>query len=104
MENTTNNTQKANQTQDANMQPPDNYLVWAILSTVICCMPLGIVSLVKSNQVNQKWAMGDYEGAEKASKDAKKYAIWSAGAAVIVWILYFVFAGAIMSSQIFESF
>ena len=27
-------------------QPPPNYLVWAILSTLFCCLPLGIASIV----------------------------------------------------------
>ncbi len=35
--------------------PPDNNLVWAILVTVFCCLPLGIVSIVKSSQVNTLW-------------------------------------------------
>lgn len=34
--------------------PPDNNLVWAILSTVLCCLPLGIVAIIKSTQVNSK--------------------------------------------------
>lgn len=72
--------------------PPDNYLVWAVLSTVLCCMPLGIVSIIKSSDVNKKWAMGDYEGAQKASRDAKKYAIYGAVSGVVVLIIYFILA------------
>lgn len=71
--------------------PPENYLVWAILCTVLCCLPLGIVSIIKSTEVNKLWAQGDYAGAQKASADAKKYATWGAIAAVIVWILYILF-------------
>lgn len=68
--------------------PPDNYLVWAILSTILCCLPLGIVSIVKAAEVNTKWAVGDHQGAMKSSADAKKFAIWSAVAAALVWVLY----------------
>ena len=32
--------------------PPDNNLVWAILSTVLCCLPLGIVAIIKSTLVS----------------------------------------------------
>ena len=70
---------------------PPNYLVWAILSTVLCCLPLGVVSIVFSTQVNSKWAMGDVAGAQAASEKAKKFAIWSAIAAAIVAVVYVLF-------------
>ena len=58
--------------------PPDNYLVWAILSTVLCCLPLGVASIVFSSQVNSKFAAGDLAGAQESSRRAKNFAIWSA--------------------------
>jgi hypothetical protein len=79
--------------------PPDNYLVWAILSTVFCCLPLGVVSIVFAAQVNSKWQAGDRAGAADSSAKAKKFAIWSAVAGVaaaIVWVL-FVFVIAAVS-------
>ena len=42
---------------------PQNYLVWAILTTLFCCLPLGIVSIVFAAQVDGKLASGDYAGA-----------------------------------------
>ena len=36
---------------------PENYLVWAILSTVLCCMPLGIVSIIHSTKVNSAYTV-----------------------------------------------
>lgn len=77
--------------QFENGTPPDNNLVWAILSTVLCCLPLGIVAIIKSTSVNTLWAQGQYDEARKAADDAKKFAMWGAGAAVIVWILYILF-------------
>ncbi|WP_312556172.1 CD225/dispanin family protein [Empedobacter brevis] len=74
-----------------NGTPPDNNLVFAILSTVLCCLPLGIVSIIKSTSVNTLWAQGQYDAARQAAADAKKFAIWSAAAAVIVWVLYILF-------------
>lgn len=71
-------------------QKPDNYLVWAILTTVMCCMPLGIVSIVNSTKVDSLWAAGDHAGAIKASEDAKKWAIYGAIGAAVAWILYIV--------------
>jgi hypothetical protein len=70
--------------------PPDNNLVWAILSTVLCCLPLGIVSIVKSTQVSGLWARGQYAEAQKAADDAKKFAIWSAIAWAVLVVLYLI--------------
>lgn len=73
---------------------PPNYLVWAILSTILCCIPLGIVSIVFSTQVNSKWAMGDIAGAQAASEKAKKFAMWGA----IIGVLVNVIGGIILVS------
>jgi hypothetical protein len=76
--------------------PPPNYLVWAILTTVLCCLPLGVVSIVFSTQVNSKWAAGDVQGALDSSRKAKLFAIWSAIATaigVLLYVLLFVVIG-----------
>jgi hypothetical protein len=72
--------------------PPDNNLVWAIVSTVLCCLPLGIVSIVKATQVSGLWASGRYAEAQKAADDAKKFAIWGAIAGAVVIVLYIIFS------------
>lgn len=74
---------------------PDSYLVWAILTTLFCCVPLGIVSIVKASQVSGLWAQGRYPEAQQASQDAKKWAIWSAVVGVILIII--VFAARVVS-------
>ncbi|GAB2510827.1 CD225/dispanin family protein [Nocardiopsis aegyptia] len=51
--------------------PPKNYLVWNILGILSCIPLLGIIGLVFSLQINSKWEMGDYAGAEGAAKTAK---------------------------------
>jgi hypothetical protein len=75
------------------MRPPmpENYLVWAILTTILCCLPLGIVSIISATKVSTLYAQGDYEGANKASADAKKWAMWSAISAGILIFLYIIF-------------
>lgn len=73
-------------------QPPNNYLVWAILTTILCCLPLGVVSIVFSSQVNSKWAMGDAQGALKASNNARNFAIASAVAALVIGVVWLFFA------------
>lgn len=77
-------------------EPPPNYLVWAILSTVLCCLPLGVASIVFSSQVNTKWAAGDVAGARASSLRAKNFAIWSAAVTlvgVVVWIAVLIVLG-----------
>jgi hypothetical protein len=82
-----------------NFQPaPDNNLVWGILATLFCCLPLGIVSIVKATQVNSLWMQGRHAEARKAAEDAKKFALWSVVGFVVVVVLYFVvIAGAFAS-------
>lgn len=80
---------------------PDNYLVWAILSTVLCCLPIGIVSIVHSAKVDGLYNSGNYGEAQEAADKAKKWAIYSAIAAGIFWVIYiliFVVAGVTMAS------
>lgn len=72
--------------------PPPNYLVPAILTTVFCCLPLGIASIVFAAQVNGKHASGDLAGAQESSRKAKQFATWSAVVGVVVLVLYIVFA------------
>lgn len=80
--------------------PPPNYLVWAILSTILCFLPLGIVSIVFAAQVNSKWAIGDVAGAQRASELAKKLTIWTVVVGVIVNIIALVaiIAGGVLLS------
>lgn len=81
---------------------PDNYLVWAILCTVLCCLPFGIVSIVYSTKVSGLWSQGRYAEAQLASNNAKKWAIIGAivGAvvAVIGTILYVVLIAVAVSN------
>lgn len=75
--------------------PPPNYLVWAILSTVLCCVPLGIASIVFAAQVNGKWAAGDYTGAQESSRKARQFAIWSAVGGLVLGVLFLVLVFAL---------
>ena len=75
-----------------NMPPkPDNNMVWAILSTVLCCLPAGIVAIIKASKVDNLYMRGDYQGAEEAAKSAKTWAIVGAVAGLVFGILYVIF-------------
>jgi len=70
--------------------PPPNHLVWAILTTLFCCLPFGIVSIVFAAQVNSKWAAGDVAGAHESSQKARRWAMVSAIVGIVVIGLYLV--------------
>ncbi|MFV2197874.1 CD225/dispanin family protein [Nocardiopsis sp. LOL_012] len=52
-------------------EPPKNYLVYNILGLFGCLSVLNIIGLIFALQVDSKWRMGDYIGAEEAAKTAK---------------------------------
>ncbi len=73
---------------------PENNMLWGILCTVFCCLPLGIIAIVFSNKVNTLYDSGDYSGAQEAADNAKKYAVMGAicglvfiGIAFILFVL-----------------
>lgn len=72
--------------------PPPNNLVWAILTTLFCCLPLGVVSIVFAAQVNGKWAAGDVVGAQDSANKAKQFAMWAAIATAVSVVVYIIFA------------
>ncbi len=78
---------------------PANYLVWAILSTLFCCLPFGVVSIVFAAQVDGKFNGGDYAGAVASSEAAKKWATISAVVGGVVVVLYLLFAVALVAGS-----
>ncbi|MBC9224793.1 CD225/dispanin family protein [Aeromicrobium sp. 636] len=78
--------------------PPPNNLVWAILTTLFCCLPLGVVSIVYAAQVNGKFAAGDLAGAQDSSRKAKTWAIWSAVVGLVAIVLYVIFIVIVASN------
>lgn len=67
------------------------YVIFAILTTVLCCLPLGIASIVYASKINSLQNAGDYAGAQQAAKKAKTFAIIGAVAGLVVSIAYGVF-------------
>lgn len=67
---------------------PPSYLLWAILSTILCCFIPGIVAIVFSSMVSTRYYAGDLEGARKASRQAEIWIIVSIVLGVISTTLY----------------
>lgn len=65
-----------------------NHLVWAILVTIFCCVPTGIVSIVYAAQVNGMLNAGDYYGARRASDSARTWAIVSAALGLVSGVIW----------------
>ena len=83
--------------EPADGPPPHvpNHLVWAILVTIFCCLPFGIVSIVYAAQVNTKLSAGDVDGARLASQNAKTWAwvafgvgVATSAAGVLFWLVF----------------
>lgn len=67
---------------------PDNFLVWSILATIFCCLPFGIVAIVKSSKVDKLWYVGDYEGAWDEARSARTWFWWSFALGLVFEITY----------------
>lgn len=62
---------------------PDTYLVWAILATICCCIPTGIVAIIYAAKVSPAYYRGDYMASVDASSKAQLWVIISFVAGLI---------------------
>jgi hypothetical protein len=89
--------------ENLNMAPPgpkgpfsENWLVEAILVTLLCCLPFGVVGIIFAAQVNTKQQVGDNEGAEKARREAAKWTkigFWVGLGCILLYILFWLVLG-----------
>ena len=89
--------------ENLNITPPgpkgpfsENWLVEAILVTLLCCLPFGVVGIIFAAQVNTKQQVGDMEGAEKARRDAAKWTkigFWVGLGVIVLYILFWLVLG-----------
>ena len=69
----------------------ENHLVLAVLTTLFCCLPFGIVSIVYSVQVNSALNARNYELAKINSQKAKYWgylALWLGLALNLIWFIF----------------
>lgn len=87
--------------QQPNCMPPcpNTNLVWAILSTICCCLPFGIVAIVYACKVENLYFKGHYNEAVQASVKARNWALISVIASVVWSVIYTVIWGAATFAQ-----
>lgn len=71
-------------------QPPKTYLTESIFVTLFCCLPLGIVGIVKASEVESLFYKGDIDGAKRSSEAAKKWTSVSFGVGLALGVVYFI--------------
>lgn len=70
---------------------PKTWLAESILATIFCCLPFGIVGIVHAAKVESAYKSGDYDGAERASAEAKKWTMLGFWIGLVGIGLYLIF-------------
>lgn len=78
--------------------PPPNGLVGAILTVIFCCLPFGIVAIVKAAQVNSLWAAGQYQAAQDAADASRKWTTAGVITGLIGTVIYVILMATTNSS------
>lgn len=87
-------TQESQSAQIERETRPNNYLILAIIVTILGCMPAGIVSIVYASRVDRLYNDGRHKEAVKASKKAFKWVVISTILQVVAAIIYLLYIKA----------
>ncbi len=74
-----------------------NHLGWAIMVTIACCLPSGIVAIVYAAQVNMALKYGDYDKAVQLANNARNWCLASYG--LFIALLAGLFIAQFMSTR-----
>lgn len=69
---------------------PNTNLILAILVTICCCVPFGIVGIVYASRVDSAWNTGHYEDARKFSRLARNWSLWGIALTILIYVLYII--------------
>lgn len=81
----------AAQPAQPSMPQPASHLGFAIFTTLCCCLPLGIVAIIKSSKVSEYYNLKQYDAAIAASNEANRWCMY----AMLGWIVYIVIVSII---------
>lgn len=68
---------------------PQNW-IWLGIVALLCCLPIGIVSIVYASKVDPAWNRGDYQISKEYSNNAQMWGFLSIGAGFLVFIFFFI--------------
>ena len=66
---------------------PPSHMVWAILITCLCCIPLGAIAIAKASLVDGHYYAGRYLEAIQASRSAANWSAWSAILSLLPYLI-----------------
>lgn len=69
---------------------PPTHLVLAIIVTIFCCLPFGILSIIYSTKVDSYWLAGNVNEAWAYSRKAWNWALVGLVLSVVWWIVYMI--------------
>jgi len=70
--------------------PTRDYLVFSVLATIFCCLPLGLVGIFYAAQTRGALVQGDEEIAQRCSRKARGWIIASVVLGAIFWLAFAV--------------
>ena len=77
-----------------------SHLALAIVTTLMCCMPLGVVSIVYAAQVSSLVSSGKIEQARAASRSAKGWGIAALVVGLVAVVGYGLFYALVIAAAV----
>jgi hypothetical protein len=72
--------------------PPNDHMVFSVLTCLFCFWPTAIVALIYSNKVNDRYNAGDHVGAMESSRKASQWGKISLLIGLISHVFFVVFS------------
>lgn len=64
---------------------PEDHMGLSIFVLICCCLPVGIVAVIKASEVGSRFRSGDYDGAMESSREAKSWAMGGLIYGIVSW-------------------
>lgn len=74
-----------------------NLLPWAIVSTICCCLPLGIMAIIYTEKALSYHHEGDFERSQTQIRMAKLWLLWAFILGIAFQLVNFMISGLFYS-------